>query len=158
MIWLCQALIKKDNFEMVTQKVVEIGVSVIVPILAERSEKKKVNMERLKKIAVEASEQSGRADVPEIFEETTLVDLFESGALPPDKIALDLTGIDFHKFVSGLNPVGAIAVFVGPEGGWSEKEIEFFKQHNVSILSLGSQILRAETASIAISSLLLLSK
>jgi 16S rRNA (uracil1498-N3)-methyltransferase len=153
---LCMALIKKDNFEMVTQKATELGVSTIVPILTERTEKKKLNMERLQKIAVEASEQSGRGDVPEIHKETTLSELFEGGVLPQDKIAIDPTGTDFHKYVSTLSLVGNIAVFVGPEGGFSEKEVEFFKQYNVLILSLGTQILRAETAAIAVSSLLLL--
>ncbi len=155
-VWLCMALVKKDNFETVTQKVTEIGVSSIIPILAERSEKKKINMERLQKIAIEASEQSGRGDISQIQRETTLSDLFLGGVLPQNKIVIDPTGTDFNEYASHLPLVEAVAVFVGPEGGWSDKEITFFKQYNVPVISLGTQILRAETAAIAVSSLLLL--
>lgn len=155
-IWLCMALVKKDNFELIAQKVTEIGVTNIVPILCEHSEKKKVNMERLKKIVVEASEQSGRGSVPKIHPLTKLEDLFNSGALPQEKIVLHTeNGITFEKYKTTTNHP-SIAVFVGPEGGFSPKEIAFFKTYNVRLVSLGSNILRAETAAIAISSLLLL--
>lgn len=155
-IWLCMSLIKKDNFELVTQKVTELGVTNIVPILCEHSEKKKINMERLKKITVEASEQSGRGDVPTVHPLTTLEDLFNSGSLPQEKIVLHTeNGITFDKYKLTTNHP-SIAVFVGPEGGFSPKEMAFFKNYNVREISLGSQILRAETAAIAVSSLLLL--
>src|ERR1035437_5325527 len=65
-IWLCVAIIKKDNFEWIVEKATELGVSHIVPILSDRSEKKFLNIERLEKIIVEASEQSGRGDIPRI--------------------------------------------------------------------------------------------
>ncbi len=155
-IWLCMALIKKDNFELVAQKVTELGVTNIIPILCEHSEKKKINTERLRKIVVEASEQSGRGDVPKIHPLTTLEDLFNSGALPQEKIVLSTeNGITFDKYKTTTNHQ-SIAVFVGPEGGFSPKEMAFFKNYNVREISLGSNILRAETAAIAISSLLLL--
>lgn len=154
-IYLCMALIKKDNFDLVVQKATEIGVNHIVPILCEHSEKKKINMEREEKIAVEASEQSGRGDIPKIHEVTILEDLFSSGMLPQEKIVLHPEGISFEQYKNNLSQ-NSVAVFVGPEGGFSPKEIELFRKYNVSIVSLGSQILRAETAGIAISSLLLL--
>ncbi len=154
-IYLCSALIKKDNFDLVAQKVTELGVNHIIPILCEHSEKKKLNMERLEKIAVEASEQSGRGDVPMIHEVTTLEKLFNSGVLPQEKVVLHPDGISFGQYKNNLNQ-NSIAVFVGPEGGFSSNEIEFFKKYNVQVVSLGSQILRAETAAIAVSSLLLL--
>ncbi len=154
-IWLCVALIKKDNFEMVAQKATEIGVSHIVPILCEHSEKRKLNSERLQKIAVEASEQSGRGDVPTILDTNTLQGLFEAGTLPQDKVAFHPSGIPFEQYKQSTQAV-SIAAFVGPEGGFSDKEVALFKSYNVPIVSLGPQILRAETAAIAVSSLLLL--
>ena len=75
-IWLCMALLKKDNFDLAAQKATELGVSNIVPILCEHSEKRKLNMERMRKIAVEATEQSGRGDLPVIHSPQTLAEIF----------------------------------------------------------------------------------
>lgn len=155
-VYLCMALIKKDNFEWVSQKVTEIGVTHIIPILCEHSEKKNINVDRLNKIVLEASEQSGRGDIPTIHEVMTLEEVFQKGILPQEKIVLDPEGEILKKYFSGLSEVKSFAVFIGPEGGFSPKELEFFKKYNVSQVSLGSQILRAETAAIAISSLLIL--
>lgn len=154
-VWLCMSLIKKDNFETIAEKATEIGVTHIVPVLSERTEKKNINKERLEKIILEASEQSGRGDIPMLHDVTTLTDLFESGLLPQDKIILDPTGTPFHQYVTNEN-LSSAAVFLGPEGGFSAKELELFKSYNVPVLSLGTPILRAETAAIAVSSLLLL--
>ena len=170
-IWLCVALIKKDNFELVVQKATELGVNHIVPIICEHSEKRKINMDRMQKIAIESSEQSGRSDIPEIHDITTITGLFQSGILPQEKIAFDpirtdgskdptsngasTSGISFRQYLSSTNQM-SIACFVGPEGGFSDKELAQFKTYNMPIISLGTQILRAETASIAVASLLLL--
>jgi 16S rRNA (uracil1498-N3)-methyltransferase len=150
------AMIKKDNFELVTQKVTEIGVTHIIPILCEHSEKKKLNMERLNKIVLEASEQSGRGDIPTVHDIQTLEEVFQKGILPQEKIVLHPEGKTLKKYFEGLNQVKSFAVFVGPEGGFSPKEIELLNSYNVPAVTLGSQILRAETAAIAISSLLIL--
>lgn len=157
-IWLCMSLIKKDNFDLVVQKATELGVNHIVPIISEHSEKKKLNLERMKKIVIEATEQSGRGDILEIHNTMTLKEIFETGLLPQEKIVLHPTGsgvIPFKQYINSINQA-SFAVFIGPEGGFSEKEILFFKQYNMPLFSLGSQILRAETAGIAISSLMLL--
>lgn len=155
-VYLCMALVKKDNFELVTQKVTEIGVTHIIPILCEHSEKRKINFERLNKIVLEASEQSGRGDIPTVHEVMTLSEVFQKGILPQEKIVLHPEGDALKKHLSGLHETKSFAVFVGPEGGFSPKELELLKSYNVPIVSLGSQILRAETAAIAISSLLIL--
>ncbi|MFZ2521977.1 MAG: RsmE family RNA methyltransferase [Minisyncoccia bacterium] len=154
-IYLCSALIKKDNFDLVVQKATEIGVSNIIPILCEHSEKKKLNLERLKKIAIEATEQSGRGDVPTIHSTIGLLDLFNKGILSQEKIVLDPRGMSVKQYKDSTNHA-SISVFVGPEGGFSPKEMQFLKSYNVKPVSLGTQILRAETANIAIASLLLL--
>ncbi|MFZ2522795.1 MAG: RsmE family RNA methyltransferase [Minisyncoccia bacterium] len=154
-IFLCLALIKKDNFDLVVQKATELGVNNIIPILCEHSEKKKIKIDRMQKIAVEASEQSGRGSVPKVHEVTKIQNLFDSGILPQEKIVLDPGGISWGQYKNSTNQA-SVAVFIGPEGGFSPKEIALFKQYNIKIVSLGSQILRAETAAIAISTLLLL--
>lgn len=155
-VYLCMAMVKKDNFEFVTQKVTEIGVTHIIPILCEHSEKRKLNFERLNKIILEASEQSGRGDIPTIHELMTLEEVFTKGILPQEKMVLHPEGDTLKKYLSGLHETKSFGVFIGPEGGFSPKEIELLKSYNVPIVSLGSQILRAETAAIAISSLLIL--
>ncbi len=154
-VWLCVGIIKKDNFELVVQKATELGVSHIVPVLCERTEKKNLNIERLEKIAVEASEQSGRGDVPQIHEVTSLADLLSSDILPEETIVLHLDGRYIGDFLAETTPAN-LAIFLGPEGGFSDAEIALFESHNVPVVSLGVQILRAETAAIAVSSLLLL--
>lgn len=168
-MWLFAALIKKDNYEWVLEKGTELGVSHFVPIISERSEKKGLNMERAKKIVREASEQSGRAILPEVFDPVKIEEALKIAennpvsliALHPsgEKFSQEKLTPDTKKFSSlGINDADnkSIGVFIGPEGGWSEREIEFFTAHNIKIFSLGTQILRAETAAIAIASLLLL--
>ncbi|MDD5318263.1 MAG: RsmE family RNA methyltransferase [Candidatus Pacebacteria bacterium] len=153
-VWLFAAVVKKDNFEWIVEKATELGVDGVVPVVSERSEKKSLNEERLKKIVIEASEQSGRVILPEVL---TVVSLTEALALVKEKkmqgVAFDPTGENLRNFenknkINTLNSI-PVAVFVGPEGGWTEKELELFKKESFDVVSLGSQILRAETAAIA---------
>ena len=154
-IWLCVALLKKDNFDLVVQKATELGVSNILPVLCEHSEKRKLNLERMQKIAIEATEQSGRGDIPVIHPPQTLAEIFQTGILPQEKVVFDPCGVPFKQYLASTSQV-SFALFVGPEGGFSEKEIVFLRSYNVPVVSLGTQILRAETAAIAVSSLFLL--
>jgi len=150
-ISLYLSLIKKGNFELAVEKCTEIGVTEIHPIISERSEKKDLNMERLEKIVKEASEQSGRATLPTVF---SIIDLEKavSQAKAEGKVcAVFHTNSDLsisHKHSlsdEGMYP-REVAVFIGPEGGWTEKEMELFKKNNFQICSLGQNVLRAETA------------
>lgn len=138
---LYQSLIKKDKMEWVVEKATELGVSKIVPIISERSEKKGFNIERAQKIAIEASEQCGRADVP-IVEG---IQKLESGIQN-----LEYNAIVFDKSGSSLNLDSRFklpaSIFIGPEGGWTEREIEKFKESKIKIFTLGKLTLRAETA------------
>lgn len=154
-IWLCMALIKKDNFELAVQKASELGVNHIVPVICEHSEKRKLNMDRMQKIAVEASEQSGRGDIMTVHPITNLSGLLPSGVLPQEKIVFHPMGVSFKQYRDSTKEA-SFALFVGPEGGFSDKELKLFKQYNMPVVSLGSQILRAETAAIAVSSLFLI--
>ncbi len=153
-VWVCLSLIKKNNFELAVEKITEIGVSNIVPVLSERSEKKNLNLERLKKIVKESSEQSGRADVPVIHPIIMLKEILNSELLPKKKIVLHLEG----KYIKDLVRESDfdLAVFIGPEGGFSQGEIGQFSEKNIPSVCFGEPVLRSETAAIAVSSLLLL--
>lgn len=154
---LASALIKKDKYEWVLQKCTEIGVSQFSPIISERTEKDNLNFERAKKIIIEASEQSGRKILPVISEVVNLKSFLES--CETDVLVFHTEGDMFNlskknDFLKGKNE---ITVLIGPEGGWSPEEIDLFKEREVKIFKLGNQVLRAETASIAISAILMFS-
>lgn len=151
-IAVCFSLIKKDNVEIILQKCTELGVTEFYPILSERSEKKGFNEERAEKILIEATEQSGWSKKPTLYEVSDLESVIEK--------TKNMKQIVFHvsetpTLILPLKGEGKemgnqdVVLFIGPEGGWTESEIEIFKHHNVSIQSLGAQTLRAETAAIA---------
>lgn len=159
--WLCAAIVKKDTFEWIVEKATELGVSRIIPIVAERSEKKNLNMGRLQKIIIESAEQSGRVTLPKIdapidelltFSEALLMLLSDANISPENIIAWDPQGDTFTPAVlQGKNKVISL---VGPEGGWSPSELALLKEKGIATYSMGSQILRAETAVVAGLSLL----
>jgi 16S rRNA (uracil1498-N3)-methyltransferase len=147
-IYLCAAMVKKDTFEWIVEKATELGVTHIIPIIAERSEKKSLNEKRLQKIAVEASEQSGRGSVPVIQTIAGLKEVIERFS------QLKCAKLAFHTDAETFNPQDIprdipIAIFIGPEGGWSIDEIDMFHNNEIQVVSLGPQVLRAETAVIA---------
>lgn len=151
-VFLFQALIKSDKFEWVLQKGTELGVSRFVPILADRSEKKGINLERSKKIVVEASEQCGRGNLPVLSEAKKLEEALDLCGANTIAFHPDAPRFDKRDFTDKKQ----LAVFVGPEGGWSDREIGLFKEKKVPVFSFSPLILRSETAAIAISSLMLL--
>lgn len=164
-IILCAAVVKKDTFEWIVEKATELGVTRIIPVMAERSEKKNLNEARLKKIAIEASEQSGRGNVPEIHK---ILSLKEAIAWASKN---NISATVFHTegtTYGGATSIGAasvstpvsvpVSIFIGPEGGWSPDEVEMFHKNNMPVVSLGNQVLRAETAVVAALSLVILGK
>lgn len=150
-IYLFWSLLKRENNEYIIQKCTEIGVSNFVPILSERTIKKEFNYERGKKIIIEASEQCGRGNIPDLREPLHLQKAIEDYK---DKIRL----LFCHKGNSKLPKFEAdekIGIIIGPEGGWSEDEQKMFAQHQLNSVDLGDFTLRAETAAIVASSKLL---
>jgi len=139
---LCQALLKKENFELVVQKVTEAGVAEIIPIVTERTVKLGLKEERLKKIAIEASEQSGRVSLPILSPTLNLKEAIEKFCQAGKCLAFDGEGGELGGNFEELT------IFVGPEGGWSEGEKALFQSFGVKFVSLGSLTLRAETAAI----------
>jgi len=138
---LYAAFLKKDNFEWLVQKAVEVGVDSITPIITERTVKSGFNIVRLKKIIKEASEQCERPFLPDIFTPIYFKEALdkESGG-----VLFDPSGEEFKKNKKSFGG----AVFVGPEGGFTEEEADLAKKKGVAVSSLGSNILRGETAAI----------
>lgn len=151
-IHLYQSLIKKSNFEWILEKGTELGVTRFVPLVTERSEKKDFNIERAQKIMKEASEQSGRGFLPTLAEVSDLKEALRG----EDTlfIAFHPTGTAFS--LPSVTHVKKVAVFIGPEGGWTASELGLFAEAGVQVYSLGPQTLRAETAAVAVSALFLL--
>ncbi|MES2023632.1 MAG: RsmE family RNA methyltransferase [Patescibacteria group bacterium] len=138
------AILKKENFELAVQKAVECGVANIIPVITERTIKTGLNNERLEKIIREASEQSGRSIVPKLFEIMNFIDALENGKSAEEKIIFHLVE---NKYMPDKN-ANLISIFVGPEGGFTEKEIILAQESGYTPASLGRLTLRGETAGI----------
>ncbi len=139
------AVLKKENFEWVVQKATEVGVARIVPLLTARTIKQSLKHDRLVSIAREAAEQSQRAHIPDIDEPRAIHDVLMI-APEAEKIVCDPSGMPLEKLSRTASET--TGVYIGPEGGWDPKELSAFHEHQYGILSLGEQILRAETAAV----------
>lgn len=138
------AMLKRENFEWVAQKVVEVGVSRLVPMTTERTVKLGFKRERLEAIMREAAEQSGRGKIPSLADPMTFTEAVTDSAGINERYFFDAAG-------EALVPTGkprAIAGFIGPEGGWSEAERICAAQNAIKTVGLGPRILRAETAAV----------
>ncbi len=143
-ITLCMAVVKKDTFENTVRHATELGVSKIIPILASRSEKKNLNMERLSSIVLESAEQSGRGDLPIISEIIPFKEAFN--VLSSTSIFMSLNGETAHSFVRKLLPDENMTVWIGPEGGWTDDEEAYAKENGAKLMKLTETVLRADTA------------
>jgi 16S rRNA (uracil1498-N3)-methyltransferase len=142
-VLLAWSLLKKDKNEWVIQKATELGVSHFLPIITERTEKTGFDEGRAHKIAIEASEQCGRHDIPKVQEPQSLQSVVGEYHEHIPVFYADMEGD--QPLVSELDKV---LVLVGPEGGWSDKEREYFAQKSIPHIGLGDFTLRAETACI----------
>jgi 16S rRNA (uracil1498-N3)-methyltransferase len=138
---------KKDKAEWVLQKGTELGVNNFYPIISDRTEKINLKQERAEIIIKEAAEQSEKAFLPTFHNPVKLEDVIH-GLNSSETFYLDIgvEKIDTQKLKDSLS----LNIFVGPEGGWSEKDKDIFTKHNIKSYSLGDFVLRAETASVAI--------
>lgn len=137
------AILKKDNFEIALEKAVECGVANIIPIITERTVKTGLNTTRLEKIIREASEQCERSIIPNLLPTMSFEQALKHGAENEEKII-------FHpnnKQYIPQNDAKNISIFIGPEGGFSDKEITLAQNREYIVASLGTLILRGETAS-----------
>jgi 16S rRNA (uracil1498-N3)-methyltransferase len=144
-LWLVFAVLKRDPTDLVVQKATELGVSVLLPVFTERTNAARVNLDRLRAIAIEAAEQSERLTVPALHPAQPLHDSL--AAWPADRtlyVALERADIQPLKPAS----TGA-GLLIGPEGGFGPRDHAVLEQFGfIRPISLGPRILRAETAAI----------
>lgn len=146
------SLIKNDKMDFAIQKLCELGVKRIVPYKAYRSvvkEGKATNkIDRFKKIAKEACEQSHRNIIPEI---TDFINIKEIKNYMSD---INVIAYENEDRIVNNFKCNSITILIGPEGGFDEKELEIIKNLGFNSISLGKRILRAETAAIYLTSLI----
>lgn len=152
-ISLYLSIFKFDRMEWAIEKCTELGISRFVPVITRRTDQhlakaavKRVG--RWRRIAREASEQSRRVAVPEVADPTKLKDAISTAG--GARIVLSEAESDRSLKEIAQQVVGTeLSLAIGPEGGWTEEELTTFQQAGWKAASLGSTILRAETAAIA---------
>ena len=150
-VWLAFSPIKQNPLNFMIQKTTELGIQKFIPVICERSVVNDINIERIKKIIIESSEQSNRLSVPEITKKESLKNFLK--LFPKDGciIFCDINSnkSNFRNILS-KKIKGPVCILVGPEGDFSENERQLIIELNQTCpLSLASNILRAETAAIA---------
>lgn len=143
-IYLFWSLLKKNNNEWILQKATELGVRNFVPIIADRSEKTALDTDRAGKIIIEACEQCGRSDIPDIREPISIMAAVDEYR---DMVSLFI-GECGENYIKKEHISKKMGVLIGPEGGWSDAEKQLFAVNNIPHINLSQFTLRAETAAI----------
>lgn len=147
--WLCAALLKKPNFDLVLEKATELGAARVVPVVTRRCVADKLNPERARTIMVEAAEQCARTALPSLGETVKLDQLLRDWPEGRTLFFADENGGIPAAAAFSLH-CGPAALLVGPEGGFDETERSAIRAHPAAVgIALGPRILRGETASIA---------
>lgn len=163
-IVLYQGLPKADKMELIIQKAVELGVARIVPVAMKRSivklddKKAQSKIQRWQQIAEAAAKQSKRDIIPTIDAPVTLkealkeTESFELSMMPYEQAK----GMAFtRELLEGIKPGQRIAIFIGPEGGFEETEVQLALEMGTQPVTLGRRILRTETAGLTMLSMLI---
>lgn len=157
-VTLAQGLAKGDKLDLVVQKATELGVSRIAPLQLDRCvvqldrAKGEARATRWRRIAEEASRQSGSAEVPRVDEPSSLREFLQAARARGERVALLYEEQDQDVRLGEWLRAQAgepIALIVGPEGGISPAEVEAVREAGGAVLSLGPKILRTETVGIA---------
>lgn len=152
-LFLAQSPLRSDAQNTIVEKATELGVSGIYPVFTDNCALNKSviakKIEKWQKIMYESSKQCERANIPKCFEMTSLEkllseDKFDKVIVFAERIA-QKTIRDFYRSTP-IQKGDRVLVIIGPEGGFSNSEFEFFRQKNLEMLTLGDLILRAETA------------
>jgi 16S rRNA (uracil1498-N3)-methyltransferase len=163
-IYLFQGLPKSDKMELIIQKAVELGAFEIIPVATKRTivkldaKKEASKIKRWQAIAEGAAKQSGRMLIPQISEVKTFKEALEMAkALDINVIPYECArGMDgtreiFNSIKKGMS----VGIFIGPEGGFEESEVEAAKEQGIHPVTLGKRILRTETAGLTTLSILM---
>ena len=172
-IYLFQGVPKGDKLDTVIQKTVELGVHEIIPVIMDRTvvkldeKKKDKKISRYNGISEAASKQSGRGIIPEVTSYMSFKEALDYAKKNIDHIIMpyeSAKGMGYSRDVishiveeagkADQNKKISIAVFIGPEGGFSASEVEMLKEADAYIISLGNRILRTETAGMTVMSIL----
>ena len=162
-VCIYQGLPKRDKLETVIQKCTELGAVRIVPVITERTvvkldeKKAKSKCERWNKIAVNASEQSRRSVVCEVGMPVTFTEaVAEAGEFDHFILPFECAeGFDKTREVfAGIKHGESVALFIGPEGGFSDGEVSLAEENGAVAITLGKRILRTETAAMYVLSVL----
>jgi 16S rRNA (uracil1498-N3)-methyltransferase len=151
---LVLSIFKFDRMEWAIEKCVELGATRIVPVVTQRTEPRLASaaakrVERWQRIARQAAEQSRRASPPEISQPVKLKEAVTGATGARIVLAESEERVTLKGALQTLTPADEVTLAVGPEGGWTEAELKLFLGVGWIAASLGSPILRAETAAVA---------
>ena len=161
---VCVSLTQREKFEWILQKNVEVGTSCILPFIARYSLVREKTIEtkrrqRWEDILREAAEQSERVRIPTLGEVCSLAKMITNCTAEHDVCLAAWEGEHTTSLQQALQKQGnnlrSVAIFIGPEGGFAQQEVELFEQAGVKPVSLGKRILRMETAAIVAPALIL---
>ena len=163
-IYLFQGLPKADKMELIIQKAVELGAYEVIPVETKRcvvkldGKKAAKKVERWKQIAESAAKQSKRMLIPNVHEVLTFKEALKYAEsmdvrLIPYELAKGMQ--ETKEILADIQPGQSIGIFIGPEGGFEEKEVETAISEGAKPITLGKRILRTETAGLAILSVLM---
>jgi len=138
----------RDRFEWIIEKAVELGVTEIYPVKCARSIKKQINQKRLESIMLSAVKQSKRSYIPKLHPLTPFKQFVQDCDTAFRYIPHCTSTEPLHNHQSNIQASQSLTFFIGPEGDFSEPEIELAQSHHFQPISLGTNRLRTETAAI----------
>jgi 16S rRNA (uracil1498-N3)-methyltransferase len=159
---LGQSLLKGEKMDWVIQKATELGINELVPLQSRysvvqlKTDRVHHQLARWQRIAIEAAQQSEQWHVPTIAQPESLASLLAqkaTGAVPL-MLVERRKGTTLQAVALPQNATGSVLILIGPEGGWSQEEVQMAEQARIQSISLGPHILRSETAAIATISIL----
>ncbi|MBC5659684.1 16S rRNA (uracil(1498)-N(3))-methyltransferase [Anaerosacchariphilus sp. NSJ-68] len=162
-VTLFQGLPKSDKMDFIVQKCVELGVARIVPVSTKRAvvkldaKKEQTRLKRWNTISESAAKQSGRGVIPEVSGVMTFGKALEEAKkldvlLIPYERAENMA--ETRRVMGSIQPGQSVGIFIGPEGGFEESEVEEAVAAGAQAITLGKRILRTETAGLAVMAML----